>query len=140
MLLPMEIENLEEGDRVLFGDRKQPLKVLENSEKLKVEGPNGAEYLFWEADNGKLLYAQEGKERYASYAEDLRKVGEWRRDGDTWKHTDTGKTLRLEKTGTGFWSIETEPEGLIDKPLYGYTDKEEAEKDVEKYIRKNPEG
>lgn len=136
----MDLENLEEGDTILFNDRKQPLEVITNGEKVKVEGPKGAEYLIWKAENGKLLYAQEGKERYASYLNDLRKVGEWLRKDDTWEHSDTGKTVIVTREETGHWTINTEPENLIQTPLYGYTEKEEAIKDAKKFIRKNPEG
>ncbi len=136
----MDLDELEEGDTVLFSDRKRPLEVVNIDDRVTVRGPNGADYLLWEADNGKLLYAREGNERYASYAEDLRKVGEWKRKEDRWVHTDTGRELRVTKKDTGFWSIRSSPEDLVEVPKYGYTEKEQAVDDVRKFTRDNPEG
>lgn len=139
-------QNLEEGDRILYSDRSQPLDVLEVKEdSIEVKGPSGGEYIIFRAeDSDKLLVARKGNRRYASYVENLRKVGEWQHlDENLWKHSKTGAELRLEKKETGYWSIKSEDFDLeeeIDLPLYGYSDREFAEEDIRKLIKDNPEG
>lgn len=132
----MDLSELEEGDRILFNDRKTPLKVVAVEEEVEVEGPKGGEYNLYEEDGDLLVYTR--NRRYSSYVRDLRKTGKWTRNGDTWKHT-SGSTAEIKKNSIGYWTIETSgPE--IEVPMYGYSDKEEAVKDLEKAISKNPEG
>jgi hypothetical protein len=137
-------DGLEEGERVLFGDKKVPLEVSEvGEERVFVEGPHGGEYvLFRSPDDGTLLHATRGNRRYASLLEDLRTVGRWEQlDEDTWEHTVSDAVVRLMQNDAGFWTIETE--GLdvdLDLPAYGFTDREAAEDAVEKLIGDNPEG
>ncbi len=134
-------EDLEPGDRILFNDRKQPLKVEELMEdRVLVEGTQGGEYQIYSSE-GKLLFSKRDSRRYASYCKNLRKVGRWIEEENHYYHTETGAELKLEKNEIGYWEIEIN--GLktdIDQPKYGYSEKEEAVKDIEKVVRKNPEG
>lgn len=136
----MEPENLEEGDKVLFNDRKTPLEVVKTGEETMVQGPQGADYMIY-TDNDALLVARKGNRRYASYCKNLRTVGEWERKTDFWEHSKTGAKARIRKKENGFWTVETEGiENSMDAPMYGFTKKEFAEEEVEKFIQKNPEG
>lgn len=136
-------KELEQGDKILFNDRKIPLEVAEVEEdRVIVEGPGSGEYEIYE-DEGTLLWSKKGNRRYSSYCNDLRKVGEWRRQDDTWIHSKTGNRIWLEKTEIGYWTIRSDELDLqkeIDLPKYGYSDKETVEKEVEKFIEKHPEG
>ena len=135
-------DELESGDKILFGDRKQPLEVSKIEEdRILVAGPSGGEYEIYEED-GTRLWSKEGNRRYSSYCEDLRKVGDWIREDDRWKHS-SGTVIELEKNEIGYWMIEAnglDIEDELDTPRYGYSDKETAEKEVGKVVRKNPEG
>lgn len=137
-----ELEELEEGEKILFNDRKQPLEVSKVEEnRVLVEGPDGGEYEIYE-DDGTLLWSKEGNRRYSSYCNDLRAVGTWERDNDLWEHS-SGTSIELEKNEIGYWTIKSDGidiEEELDIPKYGYSDKEKAEKDLEKVVRKNPEG
>jgi hypothetical protein len=137
-----DLEDLEEGDKILFNDRKQPLEVVKVEEdRVLVEGPGGGEYEIYE-DDGTLLWSKEGNRRYSSYCKDLRTVGTWEQENNTWEHT-SGTSIKLEKNEIGYWTIKSEGikvEEELDLPKYGYSDKEKAEKDVQKVVRKYPEG
>lgn len=139
-------QDLEKGDRILFDSRAQPLKVKSvEDDQINIEGPSGGEYILFVAEeHDRVLISKEGGRDYASYIENLRKVGNWEKTGEnTWKHSKSGAELKLEKKETGYWTITTEDfnlEETIDLPLYGYSDREFAQKDVEKVIKKHPEG
>lgn len=136
----MELENLKEGDMVLFNDRKTPLEVtgLED-DTVYVEGPNGGEYEIYR-DGDVLLVSRKGSRRYSSYCRDLRKVGKWKRNDRKWTHSKTGSEISIVRNETGHWTIETDLEVDLDLPMYGFSDLETVEKEVEKILRKNPEG
>jgi len=136
-----KLDNFEEDDRVLFNDRKKPLMISEKEEeRLIIKGPNGGEYEIY-SDEGTLLFCRKGNRKYASYCNDLRKVGKWEKDGDHWEHSKTGAELELEKNDNGFWTIKSEKFGSeLDLPKYGYSSKEFAEEDAEKFVKNNPEG
>lgn len=139
----MDLEEFEKGDKILFNQRKQPLEVAEvRKNELKINGPQGGKYEIYRGDEGSLLYCKEGKKRYSSYVEDLRKVGEWNRNDDTWTHSRTGAKIQLVKNNAGFWIVKSDKIDLepVEPPKYGYSNRESAEKDVEKLIKKNPEG
>ncbi|PSH02100.1 MAG: hypothetical protein BRC26_02270, partial [Nanohaloarchaea archaeon QH_8_44_6] len=145
MLEKGEIENLKEletGDNILFGDRKQPLEVSKIEEDgVLVTGPSGGKYEIYE-ENGTRLWSKEGNRRYSSYCKHLRKVGNWVREDDRWKHS-SGTVIELEKNEIGYWMIksgEIDVEEELDIPRYGYSDKEIAEEEVEKIVKNNPEG
>lgn len=137
---------LAKGDRILFDSRAQPLEVVKiEDDQIKIEGPSGGEYiLFIAEEQDRVLISKEGGRDYASYIENLRKVGKWQKtDEKTWKHSKSNAEFRLEKKETGYWTIRTDDFNLeeeIDLPLYGYSDQEFAEEDVEKFIKKHPEG
>jgi len=135
-------DELESGDKILFGDRKQPLEVSKVEEdRVLVAGPSGGEYEIYEED-GTRLWSKEGNRRYSSYCEDLRKVGNWVREDDRWKHS-SGTVIELEKNEIGYWRIEANGLDIgeeLDIPRYGYSNREKAEEEVEKVVRKNPEG
>ncbi|PSH00599.1 MAG: hypothetical protein BRC30_02710 [Nanohaloarchaea archaeon SW_7_46_7] len=137
----MDFENLEEGLKILFNDRKTPLTVEEKDEdRAVVEGPNGGRYEIF-TDEGTLLVSKEGNRRYSSYCEDLRSVGEWMRDEFSWVHSKTDAKVELVRKENGFWNVETEGlEDSIDTPMYGYSDREFAEEDAQKFVDKHPEG
>ncbi len=138
--------NLEEDDRILFDSRAQPLKVVEvEDDQIKIEGPSGGEYILFVAEEQeRVLVSKEGGRDYASYIENLRKVGEWEKTGENkWEHSKSETEFKLEKKETGYWTIKTDDfniEEEIDLPLYGYSDREFAEEDLKKFIKKHPEG
>ncbi len=139
-----DLQELKEGDRVLFIDRTTPLEVEEVSEDgVKIKGPKGGEYeLYTEKDAKHPLIAKPGNRRYSGYAKNLRKVGEWIKTGEkTWEHTDTGAKIGLEKNSAGFWNLKIENfDEDVDLPKYGFSDLENAVEEAEKIVEKNPEG
>jgi hypothetical protein len=138
--------NLEKSDRILFESRAQPLKVEEVGEdQIMIEGPSGGEYILFVAEEkDRVLISKDGSRDYASYVDNLRKVGEWEKiDENRWKHSKSDSELKIERTETDYWTIKTDDfklEEEIDLPLYGYSDHEFAEEDVKKFINKHPEG
>lgn len=138
--------NLKENDRILFDNRAQPLKIVKiEDNQIKIEGPSGGDYILFVAEEqDRVLISKEGGRDYASYIDNLRKVGEWQKtDENTWNHSKSGAEFKLGKTETGYWTIKTDDFNLeeeIDLPLYGYSDREFAEEEVEKFIKKHPEG
>ncbi|MFB6143912.1 MAG: hypothetical protein ABEJ98_01240 [Candidatus Nanohaloarchaea archaeon] len=132
---------LEKGDRILFNDRKVPLKVSEVNERVHVKGPQGGEYILFRAENQeKLLVATKGRREYASYLENLREVGRWVREGDSWRHSKTGETVRLERNEIGRWTVNTSLDADFAAPKYGYSNREAALEDAEKLVDQHPEG
>jgi hypothetical protein len=135
----VNLEKFEEGDKVLFNDRKTPLEVVETSEEeIFVEGPSGGEYEIY-LDGETLLVSKRGNRRYSSYCKDLRKVGEWERDGDTWRHSKSDAVVSLEENENGYWFVRSE-DFEVDNPMYGFSSKEFAEEEAEKIVGENPEG
>lgn len=137
----MKFEKFEEGDKILFNDRKTPLTVEEvKEEEMKVAGPSGGEYeIYYDGDT--RLVAKPGNRKYSSYCKDLRKVGEWNRKNDEWIHSKTEASIELEKKDNGFWTLKSEKfEDELDNPMYGFSNKEAAIEEVEKFIGKRPEG
>ena len=137
----MSFERFERGDKILFNDRKTPLTVSEiEDDRMLVEGPSGGEYeIYFDGDT--RLVAKPGNRKYSSYCKDLRKVGEWVREGDKWVHSKTEASIEVVKKDNGFWTLESEKfEGELDLPMYGYSSKEFAVEDLEKFIEKRPEG
>jgi len=136
----MEIKELEEGHKVLFNDRKQPLEVVEKREdEAEVEGPGGAVYILYQ-DEGTDLVANKGKKRYSSYLEDLRKVGEWKENEDGWIHSKTGAEIKVAEEEP-VWKVKVKKSDIsVDQPKYGFTDKENAFEKAEQVVRKHPEG
>lgn len=138
--------SLEKDDRILFNSRAKPLKVVEiEDDQTKIEGPSGGEYILFVAEEqDRVLISKEGGRDYASYIDNLHKVGEWVKTGENyWEHSKTGSSFRIEKKETGYWTIKTDDFDLeeeINLPLYGYSDREFAEEDVKKVISKKPEG
>lgn len=137
----MNLEKFEKGDKVLFNDRKTPLEVEEtSSEELIVSGPAGGEYKIY-FDNNTLLVCKPGNEDYSSYCKELRDVGEWKRKGDKWVHSKSEALIKIVEKDNGFWTIESEKFiEELDLPMYGYSGKEYAVEDIEKFISKKPEG
>lgn len=135
------LQEFEEGEKVLFNDRKTPLTVSNGSdEELIVEGPSGGDYEIY-FDEDTLLVCRKGNKRYSSYCEDLRSVGEWVRDGDVWRHTVSGAELNISEKDNGFWEIISEKfDEELDNPMYGFTSKEGAVEQVEKFVGNHPEG
>jgi len=138
------VSDLMEGDRILFGDRTTPLEVEEKKEDdALVRGPNGGEYLLYDEEDAKHpLVAKPGNKRYSSYAEDLRRVGEWiKKDTKTWRHTGSDAVISLVKNKTGFWTVETHRfDENLDVPKYGFSSQEKAKDEVKKVLQDNPEG
>ena len=139
-------ENLENGDRILFEGRAKPLEVMQvQEEQIKIRGPSGGKYILFVADKkDRVLISKEDKKDYASYIDNLRKVGKWKQNTEnSWKHSKSGAEIKLEKKETGYWTIKTEDFDLqkeIDLPLYGYSEREFAEEEAEKFMKKHPEG
>lgn len=139
-----DVSELSEGERILYGEKKTPLTVKQVEEgEAKVEGPKGGEYLLYNEQGAKHpLVSKPGNKRYASYAENLRKVGEWnRKDEKTWKHTGTKAKIQLVTSPAGFWTLDTENfDEDLDLPRYGFSNLENAKEEAEKILEKNPEG
>ncbi len=139
-----DIANLERGDKVLFDGRSKPLIVEEvKEEAVIIRGPNGGRYqLFDEEDAKHFLISKPGDREYASYAKDIRKIGEWKeKQEDKFVHSDTEASAELVKSDAGFWTVKVE--GLnhdLDLPKYGYSSKKAAREELEKMVEKNPEG
>ena len=138
------IEELEEGDRILFNDRKNPLTVKKiGEEDLKVEGPKGGNYVLYTGEDAKYpLMAKPGGKKYSSYVKNLRKVGKWRKGGEkTWEHTKTDAKISLRENSVGFWTLDIQNfDEEIDLPEYGFSAFENALEEAEKIIENNPEG
>ncbi|WP_414836990.1 hypothetical protein [Candidatus Nanohalococcus occultus] len=137
----MELEDLEEGEKILYNDKKTPLTVKEKTDNgIWVQGPNGGQYLLYEQDDVVLTSKNERKQ-YSSLVENLRKVGEWIRDGDRWHHSKTDAVIHITEAETGNYKVLGDNIALtIDQPGYGYLKKEPAVEDIEKFIGKHPEG
>lgn len=135
-------ENLSEGEKVLFGERQMPLTVAEvGKDRVHLEGPQGGEYIVFVAkEQERLLIATKGRREYASYIEELRKVGRWVEKELTWTHSKTGAEVRLKQNEIGRWTVETSLETDFAPPKYGYADKESALEDAEKLVEQHPEG
>lgn len=136
-----DVKDLKPGDRILFGDRKTPLEVqkVEDDEAV-VQGPKDGEYLLYDEDNADHpLVAKPGSKKYSSYAQNLRKVGEWIRKDDKWIHTGSGAQIKLEKNQIGYWNIQVKDFQKPDAPKYGFTNREKAREQVEKLVNSNPE-
>lgn len=137
----MSFEEFEEGERILFNDRKTPLNIFDiGDERMLVEGPSGGEYeIYFDGDT--RLVAKPGNRKYSSYCKDLRKVGEWVREEEKWIHSKTEASIEVVEKDNGFWTIKSEKfEDELDLPMYGYSSKEFALEDVQKFIEKRPEG
>lgn len=133
---------LQEGDRILFNNRKVPLKVEDvDDNRVHVSGPQGGDYIMFPAEEKPelILVANKGSREYASKVEGLREVGKWLDRGEgRWEHSKTGAEIELAKNDAGFWTIET---GLdFDAPKYGFSSREHAREEVEKLLEDNPEG
>lgn len=138
-----ELEDLQKGDRILFNDRKMPLTVQEaGKDSVLVEGPNGGQVrLFRAEETDDLLHCRPGNRDYASYLENLRKTGRWKKESDRWVHTGSGAKLRLVKNKTGFWTVEAEEFAPnLDLPKYGFSSREDAEEKIKEILEEYPEG
>lgn len=138
------LQELEEGEKILFNDRKTPLtvkKIREN--QIEVAGPQGGEYILYTEEDAKHpLTAKPGNKKYSSYAKNLRKVGKWQKTHDkTWQHTKTGAEIKVKKNQAGFYTLETQKfDQQIDLPKYGFSDLENALEEANKIVNENPEG
>lgn len=137
------IQNLEQGDKILYEGKSKPLKVKEVKEdKVIIAGPLGGKYqLFEEEDAKHLLVSKPGNKDYASYAKNVRKIGEWIKKEEKYIHTDTEACVKLYKNKVGFWNVKVENiDADFDEPKYGFSNKEKAEEEASKIVEKNPEG
>lgn len=139
-----ELDDLAEGDHVLFGDRQQPLTVTQaEASRVFVEGPQGGEYMLFAAedDPDTLLVAKPGNREYASYAENLEIVGTWEQIDDlTWRHTDTDAEIRVRENEMGYWEVETDLDHNRDLPGYGFTEQDDAMQAAERLRKRHPRG
>ena len=143
----LKLEELEEGDRILFNDRSLPCTVeAVDDNRVHVKGPRGGEYImFYSEDTEDLLFrSKKSPRRYASYVENLREIGRWKRvDDKLWRHSKTGANVEIVKNDSGFWSIETSldlDEKQLDLPKYGFSDREFAVEYAEEITGDHPEG
>jgi len=138
------LQSLEEGEKILFNDRKTPLTVKNVQEnEIEVAGPQGGKYILYREEDAKHpLTAKPGNKKYSSYAKNLRKVGKWQKTGEkTWQHTKTKAEMTVKKNQVGFYTIETRNlDQEIDLPKYGFSDLENALEETHKIIKDNPEG
>lgn len=137
------IKQLSEGDKILYEGKSRPLEVKKIEENaVIVEGPLGGQYQLFEEDDAKhLLVSKPGNKDYASYAKNVRKIGEWIEEDDKYIHSDTEASVELYRNKVGFWNVKVE--GLdadFDEPKYGFSNKEKAEEEASKIVEKNPEG
>ena len=137
----MKFEEFEEGEKILFNDRKTPLTISDvSNERMLVEGPSGGEYEIY-FDESTLLVCRKGGREYSSYCEGLRSVGEWVRSENVWRHSVSGAEIRVVEKDNGFWTIKSEKfDGELDNPLYGFTSFEGAVEEVEDFVGGYPEG
>ncbi len=139
-----ELGDLQEGDRILFNDRKMPLTVQETEkDSVLVEGPNGGRVrLFRAEETDDVLYCRPGNRDYASYLENLRKTGRWKKNSrKIWTHTGSGADLKLVKNEAGFWTVQTQDfNENLDLPKYGFSSREDAEEKIHEIMEKYPEG
>lgn len=137
---------LAEDDRVLYNEKQQPLTVTAvRDDAVHVQGPQGGEYLLFRApdDPSVILESKSGNREYARKVTDLRVTGEWQQTGDdSWAHTVTDATVRLEQTGAGYWTviIDDFTGDVPDIPQYGFTSKEIAREAAQDFMDDNPEG
>ncbi len=137
----MSFEKFEEGDKVLFNNRKTPLTASKiEEERMLVKGPAGGEYeIYYDGDT--QLVAKLGNRKYSSYCKELRKVGKWNKKEDEWVHSKSEASIKIEKKNNGFWTIKSDKfEDELDNPMYGFTSKDSAVEEVEQFISKKPEG
>lgn len=135
----MKLKKLKEGNRVIFNDRAQPLKVKETGKNfIYVEGPKGGEYEIYR-DGDTLLVCKKDTRRYSSYCKNLRKVGEWIKEGNKWHHSISGAEVRIKKDENGFWRVKSDT-FEVENPKYGFSSKEFAKEEAEKILAKNPDG
>jgi len=137
------LEKLDEGDKVLYNGKSMPLEIKKKEDETVIlEGPKGGKYqLFEEEDANHLLVSKPGNRDYASYAKNVRKIGEWIEKQDKYVHSDTEASVELYMNEVGFWNVKVE--GLnadFDEPKYGFSNKEKAEEEASKIVEKNPEG
>ncbi|WP_414838032.1 hypothetical protein ACK3SF_01370 [Candidatus Nanosalina sp. VS9-1] len=137
-----DLGKLDEGDKILFDERSQPLEIQETDEKkVIVEGPKGGQYQIFDEDAKHFLISKPGDREYASYIKNLRRIGEWiETDEDSYRHTDTEASLELVKNSAGFWTVKASGIQNLDLPKYGFSDKEAAREQLEKILDSNPEG
>ncbi len=138
----MKFEEFKEGQKILFNDRKTPLTVSKvEEERLLVKGPSGGEYeIYFDGDT--RLVAKPGNRKYSSYCKELRNVGEWIRKTELeWVHSKTQASIKIEKKDNGFWTLASDKfESDLDNPMYGFSAKQFAIEELEKFIAKKPEG
>lgn len=135
-------ENLDEGDYILFNDRKKPLEVISVEDgRVNIEGPGGGIYFLFK-EGSEVRVSGSLSKRYSSFVKDLRVTGRWvKRDEGLWEHTGTDASINIYKEETGFWNVDFEgfkPD--VEPPRYGFTEREHAEELVEKVLRQNSEG
>lgn len=140
-----EIESLDElaeGDLVLFEGKKQPLEVVSVSGgKVQIQGPHGGEYVLFEEEDRTIVCSSRGSRRYATPAKNLHTVGKWKQlDEDAWKHSRTGATVEVKENEIGKWIVEADGVELEEEIGYGYMEKGLAEKHAKKILKNNPEG
>lgn len=140
------LEQLDEGDRVLYSAKRDPLTVVAvKDDEVTVKGPKGGMYVLFRApdDPELVLESKSGNREYASRVENLRIVGAWEQIGDdTWKHTMTGATVEIRQNDIEYWSVTIKgfKGELPDIPKYGFVNKKYAQELVDAFLTKNPEG
>ena len=137
------IEDLSEGEKILYEGKSRPLEVKKIEENaVIVEGPLGGQYQLFEEDDAKhLLVSKPENKDYASYAKNVRRIGEWTEKDDKYVHSDTEASVELYRNDAGFWSVKVEGmDADFDEPKYGFSNKENAEEEASKIVENNPEG
>lgn len=139
-------ESLEEGDHVLYNDKKAPLIVASiGDNEIVVRGPHGGEYMLYPAEDNPslLLVSKPGNKQYASKVENLRIVGKWEQvEEGVWRHSITDAKVAVTENELGYWTINVDGfDGeLPDLPKYGFSEREIAVEEAEKFIEKHPAG
>lgn len=138
----MSFDDIQEGDSILFNDRKTPLTVERKTEdSITVKGPKGGAYEIYREDDSTLV-CKKGNKRYSSYCDNLRKTGKWVEKDEKWVHSKSNAKISLVQKENGFWSVKTENISPKDfeTPKYGYTSKESAINEIEDFTEQHPEG
>lgn len=142
----MKLNEIKEGDRILFKGRKEPLTVEEKGEDcIYIKGPQGGDYVIFEApdDPDILLISNRGNREYSSLAENLREVGKWEKQGErVWRHSKTDAEISITDNDIGFHQIEVKglDKSRLDLPKYGFSEMENAVEEAENIIKDYPEG
>lgn len=135
----MKNSDIEPGDRLLFNDRKHPVRVKNiTDEQIEIEGPEGGIYYLKPVETG-FIISSSPSFSYNRSVENMRFAGEWKSsDENRWEHSLTDREIEVYQKENGFWQVRTDLD--FEGPRYGFTSKAEAASKAKELMRDNPEG